>query len=467
MDGEGKSPLEWTFKVKQSQSSSKNSSHSKDTLVDEIKLAHEELPLAVGQTQVLILEDQPFTASGPDALISVERREDELAAMRTAMRLKRQQYSPFEDEELMVTSTVSGTQPKRLLAHYDEDERGAGRGFSTLKTLDELRTSTTLSSQKFTETVPSSTVQPILPARRNIRRKLVTFSDEPKPIPAKSAPLDASPLTWDDNDLQLSLAMSRKRAAQALLPPIQREIDSIDSLDIVNASETGQPMQGFVFSEATEITLTRAEDSETVQQLSKFPTVAVKTRLDLTQVPDKDIVPIEREPLVRRGMAATLQFLAKLGIRPQLCSEREPPKQRKPEKRFMDLKVEHYDEEGNLLTPKEAYKLLSHQFHGKAPGKAKQEKKLQKRAHQQRLQAAPLTDTPLGMASALRERQKATGASHIVLSQGGRAAIDETNAMPIDQVQRGATATAGGTKKQQPKTPGANVKKIPKIFGMK
>lgn len=52
-----------------------------------------------------------------------------------------------------------------------------------------------------------------------------------------------------------------------------------------------------------------------------------------------------------------------------------------------EFDLKHYDKEGNLLTPKEAYKELSRKFHGTGLGKRRREKRLLKKAaEQQKLQ---------------------------------------------------------------------------------
>lgn len=62
--------------------------------------------------------------------------------------------------------------------------------------------------------------------------------------------------------------------------------------------------------------------------------------------------------------------------------EREIWEAKQAQKRFEnykpDIKLEYRDDEGNLLTPKEAYKHLSHQFHGNKSGKGKMEKHIKK-----------------------------------------------------------------------------------------
>lgn len=43
-----------------------------------------------------------------------------------------------------------------------------------------------------------------------------------------------------------------------------------------------------------------------------------------------------------------------------------------------NIRIDKYDEFGRKMTPREAFRHLSHRFHGKMPGKKKTEKRLQK-----------------------------------------------------------------------------------------
>lgn len=43
-----------------------------------------------------------------------------------------------------------------------------------------------------------------------------------------------------------------------------------------------------------------------------------------------------------------------------------------------DVKLEYIDDNGRLLNPKEAFRYLSHKFHGKGSGKNKTEKRMKK-----------------------------------------------------------------------------------------
>ncbi|KAI9016759.1 SART-1 protein [Hyaloraphidium curvatum] len=99
---------------------------------------------------------------------------------------------------------------------------------------------------------------------------------------------------------------------------------------------------------------------------------------------------------------------------------------RELEAKFRDYKpeinIDYVDEFGRTMNQKEAFKFLSHRFHGKGSGKLKTEKRLQKIADEFREKAASTADTPLGTVNALHERTKTLKQPHVVLQIGNRAA---------------------------------------------
>ncbi|KAJ3278253.1 hypothetical protein HK104_002516 [Borealophlyctis nickersoniae] len=105
----------------------------------------------------------------------------------------------------------------------------------------------------------------------------------------------------------------------------------------------------------------------------------------------------------------------------------ERQRAREEEERFRnyipDVNLEYHDEYGRKLTAKEAFRQLSHKFHGKHSGKMKTEKRLKKIEEELTLASMSSVDTPLGTAGALLERTKAVGSAHVVLSVGNRGAL--------------------------------------------
>ncbi|KAF7336637.1 hypothetical protein MVEN_02098200 [Mycena venus] len=90
-----------------------------------------------------------------------------------------------------------------------------------------------------------------------------------------------------------------------------------------------------------------------------------------------------------------------------------------------DVNLVYYDEYGRSLTPKEAWKALSHRFHGKGSGKMKTEKRLKKIKDEEKQRAMSSGDTPLSMTKAFQLRQEKTGQAHMVLSVGNRGAVPQ------------------------------------------
>ncbi|XP_055949942.1 U4/U6.U5 tri-snRNP-associated protein 1-like isoform X2 [Argiope bruennichi] len=85
-----------------------------------------------------------------------------------------------------------------------------------------------------------------------------------------------------------------------------------------------------------------------------------------------------------------------------------------------DVKLEYIDDNGRLLTAKEAFRYLSHKFHGKGPGKNKVDKRMKKLEQDTRLKQMSSTDTPLNTVKLLQQKQKETQSPYIVLSGGNK-----------------------------------------------
>lgn len=80
------------------------------------------------------------------------------------------------------------------------------------------------------------------------------------------------------------------------------------------------------------------------------------------------------------------------------------------------IKIEYKDEFGRVIGPKEQFKLMSHVFHGKEPGKNHKEKRLRKFKEEQRMKSMSAQDTPFRMMEAVRKQQEKSGTAHVVLS---------------------------------------------------
>ncbi|KAL8596327.1 hypothetical protein ACOMHN_062595 [Nucella lapillus] len=81
-----------------------------------------------------------------------------------------------------------------------------------------------------------------------------------------------------------------------------------------------------------------------------------------------------------------------------------------------EIHLEYVDESGRSLNPKEAFRQLSHRFHGKGSGKKKTEKRQKKVEEEQLMKHMSSTDTPLNTLSMLQDKQRSEKSPYVVLS---------------------------------------------------
>ncbi|XP_040567590.1 U4/U6.U5 tri-snRNP-associated protein 1 [Lepeophtheirus salmonis] len=81
-----------------------------------------------------------------------------------------------------------------------------------------------------------------------------------------------------------------------------------------------------------------------------------------------------------------------------------------------NIKLEYIDDSGRKLNSKEAFRYLSHRFHGKGSGKLKTEKRMKKSAEESMMKNMSSTDTPLGTVEKMLRKQKETSTPYLVIS---------------------------------------------------
>ncbi|XP_060184696.1 SART-1 family protein DOT2 [Lycium barbarum] len=81
-----------------------------------------------------------------------------------------------------------------------------------------------------------------------------------------------------------------------------------------------------------------------------------------------------------------------------------------------EIHIERTDEYGRILTPKEAFRLLSHKFHGKGPGKMKQEKRMRQYQEELKIKQMNNSDTPSQSVERMKEAQVQFKTPYLVLS---------------------------------------------------
>ena len=87
-----------------------------------------------------------------------------------------------------------------------------------------------------------------------------------------------------------------------------------------------------------------------------------------------------------------------------------------------EVNLEYIDDEGRILNEKEAFRQLSHKFHGKGSGKNKIDKRMQKLKQESKLRQMSSIDTPLNTVKKLQEKQKELQSPYVVIS-GTEAAL--------------------------------------------
>jgi len=80
-----------------------------------------------------------------------------------------------------------------------------------------------------------------------------------------------------------------------------------------------------------------------------------------------------------------------------------------------DIRLPYLDGTGRPMTAKEAFRELSHKFHGKKPGKRKLEKRLKKREEELIRKKRNDVDTPLGTLTKLKETTEMIGKPFVVI----------------------------------------------------
>jgi len=126
---------------------------------------------------------------------------------------------------------------------------------------------------------------------------------------------------------------------------------------------------------------------------------------------DDNVEFLHDEPLASGGLAAVLSLAKRRGLLEDAL------KKKKEADPAPNLNLEYPDEYGRPMSQKEAFRKLSHAFHGKAPGKLKREKKMKKYLEELKGKKIGNVDDPTHTISKLKSRQKASGKAFMVLDQ--------------------------------------------------
>lgn len=199
------------------------------------------------------------------------------------------------------------------------------------------------------------------------------------------------------------------------------------------------------------------DDDDDMGAGGTWQSVQIDSRpVDITTLPEKSV--LDEEPVLNHGLAGALELATKKGyldmeklrksatfstsvaqlkaqnysIEDKKLEEGDDKHSRKRERYIAggsmefrekvgykpEVKIEYVDEAGRQVPPKEAFRYLSHRFHGKGSGKKKLEKRIKKIEEDQLMRSMSSTDTPLNTVHLLQEKQKADKLPYIVLSGG-------------------------------------------------
>ncbi|KAI8141411.1 SART-1 protein [Fennellomyces sp. T-0311] len=504
-----------------------------------------------------ILEDEDT-----EELTNVNLEDKERLQKNLENKKKKPGYNPYDDEEFVLGGKKKSVLPQYEDEQGPQGFRIGQQGRvdrnDEQQTVSEKLKAQTLSYEKMQEIkdyytqdeVNLSFKKPKKKKKKDKLRKRVKQDDEPvveeekpvaedeKPKPApRPATVDTDISFVDDDDLQMALsrtrrAANRQREKKTKRMTVEEIAQSIaaDRSQRTNEEEEEQ-QEGLVLSEMTEFVnslgtdavFTPREPARSVREAQAAAAAAEEsvgsTAVTMEEVPDESIqeeeeqsttpphAPVEpaqeesaimEEPLVSRGMAATLSLLSQKGFVAKPTQEqiqrdrdqaermrwiaeqkkldvqrererqqdrlrqrerdarsggrdreraREREREREREKELEereamrefekrmeeykpDVKLEYFDEHGHQMNTKEAFRFMSHKFHGKTSGKTKTEKRMQKLEEELKLNMMSNNDTPLNLATKLLERQQRTGNAHVVLSVGNRGVVAPT--MPAD-----------------------------------
>uniref|UniRef100_A0A0E0G730 SART-1 family protein n=1 Tax=Oryza nivara TaxID=4536 RepID=A0A0E0G730_ORYNI len=179
--------------------------------------------------------------------------------------------------------------------------------------------------------------------------------------------------------------------------------------------------------------------------------VPVKNEEEEELKPDE----IVHEAAVGKGLAGALKFLKERGTLNEgtdwggRTTDKKKSKLAGIEDGPKDIRIERIDEFGRVMTPKEAFRDLSHKFHGKAPGKMKQERRQKKYRDELKTKRMISSDTPLMSAEKMREAQALSKTPYLVLSGNAKSGqtSDASGFATVEKEHPGSLTPMLGAKK--------------------
>ncbi|KAH6825411.1 SART-1 family [Perilla frutescens var. hirtella] len=263
---------------------------------------------------------------------------------------------------------------------------------------------------------------------------------------------DAPAFGDDDDELRKSLERARKialkkqeeKSGSFVIKLLSSSNANEPASDNPNISSGDQSENKVVFTEMEEFVWGLQLDEDEIHMQEKEEEVA----------PDETI----HEPAVGKGLAATLNLLKGRGTLKETIEWGGRNMDKKKSKLVgivgeggtKEIRIERTDEYGRILTPKEAFRLLSHKFHGKGPGKMKQEKRMRQYQEELKIKQMKNADTPSLSVARMREAQAKLKAPYLVLSghvKPGQSSDPRSGFATVEKDLAGGLTPMSGDKK--------------------
>ncbi|KAF5101963.1 hypothetical protein D0Z00_000618 [Geotrichum galactomycetum] len=186
--------------------------------------------------------------------------------------------------------------------------------------------------------------------------------------------------------------------------PMDNDLDSEESAPAMSAIDASvlapeEPTLSGGMADALKLlrthgVLSKPNESDSAEQQRKKQQREWSRQLTRTKIERDMDLAREREELRQSGRYDHLSQREREELAQQSNRERDLADARDAQRSFANYKpvinIEYRDEAGRLLSTKEAYKHMSHHFHGKGPGKGRVEKQLKRDEEEKKNMAKPL-----------------------------------------------------------------------------
>eukprot|EP01027_Heterolobosea_sp_BB2_P027053 GEZU01042246.1.p1 GENE.GEZU01042246.1~~GEZU01042246.1.p1 ORF type:complete len:608 (+),score=243.58 GEZU01042246.1:939-2762(+) len=230
------------------------------------------------------------------------------------------------------------------------------------------------------------------------------------------APVTKKEKKEEDVDMQPAVAVA---VAEEARPQIKHEQDKASASASASASEADEGEQRPVAKGKKQFRPRGGASADVKTEDEEF-VEAEKKKIKSESIEEleeelEEVIP--DEPIVAKGLGAALAFAQQHGM----LAKTDEYVGRNRDKAVLDvnkpddeIKLEYRDKFGRLLTQKEAFRELSHKFHGKLPGKNKQDK-LRKKYLQELEKKKLASQDNTDVVEALRKTTEATQQPYVVL----------------------------------------------------